>query len=327
VLFKRNLDGDVASLVALCRSIHEALPAPLLGVDQEGGRVVRLRAPFLQLPPMRALGEVADEAQVERIAAVVAQELGAAGFTVNFAPVLDVDTRPDSPVIGDRSFSSDAAVCARLGAAFIRGHQQGGVLAVGKHFPGHGDTRADSHVDLPVVELSLERLDQVELAPFRAAARSGVAALMSAHVIYTAIDAARPGTLSPEIGTALLRGRLGFRGLLVSDDLFMRAIADRQPVADAAVEAVRAGCDALLLCEPGDAQDAALEALVREADRSPAFASRCAEAHERVMAARARARAGVPEIHRARALVGGEASRRVAAELARALSARGARQA
>src|SRR5580692_3846053 len=181
ILFKRNVVGGPAQVAALGRTFHAASPHPLLGVDQEGGRVVRLRAPCLEVPPMRTVASWADLSLAERIARAVGAELAALGFTIDFAPVLDVNTCPENPVIGDRAFGTDAATCAEFGVAWIRGLQSAGVLGCGKHFPGHGDTSKDSHVDLPVVDETRDRLDRGEHVPFRATAAAGVATRMTAH--------------------------------------------------------------------------------------------------------------------------------------------------
>jgi beta-N-acetylhexosaminidase len=272
------------------------------------------------VPPMRTVASWGDVALAERIAGVVGAELAALGFTIDFAPVLDVNTCTQNPVIGDRAFGDDPATCARFGAAWVRGLQSSGVLACGKHFPGHGDTSKDSHVDLPVVEHARERLERIDLVPFRAAVEAGVATLMSAHVVYPALDAARPATLSPATCTDLRR-RIGFDGALLSDDLEMRAIAARWPVEDAAVQAVAAGCDALLVCWTDHAQEAAVTALEREAERSPAFRARCEEAHARLTAARRTMIARPLGDEAIEAIVAGPESRAVAAEIARRLAA------
>ncbi len=287
ILFKRNLPSvEVAH--ELCSATLDASPddlPPFIGVDQEGGRVARLPAPALKLPPMRVLGEIGDPALVKRAATAVARELAAIGFNIDFAPVLDVDSNPKNPIIGDRAFGSDADTVARLGRAFIAGLQESGVLACGKHFPGHGDTNKDSHLELPVVARTKERLDETELPPFRAASHGGVAALMSAHVVYSDLDPGVPATLSRAICTTLLRTELGFRGVLFSDDLEMKALSKLEP-GSAAVAAVRAGCDALLVCSDADLAERVHAALVAKAESDEAFRRRCAEAAARCLAAR-----------------------------------------
>ncbi len=317
ILFRQNVEGGTAQVAALARELHAcstASPAlaPLVGVDQEGGRVARLKAPLLAVPPMRTVASWGDPQLAARIARAVAVELGALGFTIDFAPVLDVNTCVENPVIGDRAFGDGPEPCALLGAAWIEGLQSAGILACGKHFPGHGDTTKDSHVDLPVVHQSAERIRRVELAPFRAAVAADVASMMTAHVVYPALDPARPATLSPAICTGLRR-EIGFEGMLVSDDLEMQAIAARMPVEQAAVEAVAAGCDALLVCWSDEKQERAVEALVREAERSPAFRDRCGEAHGRVLAARRRIGARPAGDAELASSIGGAESRAVAA--------------
>jgi beta-N-acetylhexosaminidase len=238
---------------------------------------------------MRVLGEIGDLDLIRRAGRAVAVELAAVGFNLDFAPVLDVDSNPQNPVIGDRSFSRDPAVVARAGVAFFQGLREAGVLGCGKHFPGHGDTSVDSHFDLPVIAHDRARLDAVELVPFRAAAGAGIASMMTAHVVCEGLDPSVPATLSHKICTTLLRGEIGFWGVLFSDDLEMAAVAARYTVEESAVAAVRAGCDALLVCKSEDLADRAHEALVKEAEKDPAFRRRCAEAVERGLRVRRQA--------------------------------------
>ena len=290
-LFKRNMGPttfDVARLIARLRDTAPSDRPPLVAVDQEGGRVARLGAPLLVLPPMRTLAAFGDVPLVEAAARAQAEELAAIGFTMNFAPVLDVNTCASNPIIGDRAFGEDAAAVATYALAFARGLAAGGVLACAKHFPGHGDTTQDSHVDLPVVTQARGRLEQVELAPFRAAIAAEIPAIMTAHVVYPSLDPNVPATLSHAICTDLLRESMEFRGWLVSDDLEMKAIADRIGIEDAAVRAIEAGCDALLVCKDEELQTRAYEGLVRKAERDPRFRDRCAEAAERGLALRRR---------------------------------------
>lgn len=290
IVFKRNLPSlEIAH--AINRATQGAAPAdlpPFIAVDQEGGRVGRLPPPFLKLPPMRQLGALGDPALLERVGRVLGTELRRLGYNLDFAPVLDVDSNPDNPVIGDRAFSADPAEVARLACAALAGIQAAGVMACGKHFPGHGDTHLDSHLDLPFVRHPEARLRAVELPPFRAAVQRGVATLMTAHVVYDGLDPDRPATLSPRISTQLLRGELGFAGVLFSDDLEMRALADRMSVEESAVAAIRAGCDALLVCSDLALADRAHAALTREAERDTSFFARCREAATRGLEARRR---------------------------------------
>jgi beta-N-acetylhexosaminidase len=317
ILFKQNVQGGPLQVAALARALHAAAPAPLLvGVDQEGGRVARLGEPLLRVPPMQTIASWGDAALAERIAGVVGTELAALGFTIDFAPVADVNTRATNPVIGDRAFGGDPETCARFGAAWIRGLQSVGLLACAKHFPGHGDTTLDSHVDLPSVDHPRERLEAVELVPFRAAVRADVAAMMTAHVVYPALDSRAPATLSRAACTDL-RDAIGFRGMLVSDDLEMQAIAARWSIEDAAVSAIAAGCDALLVCFNHEKQERAVDALAREAERSPAFRARCEEARARVEHACARATARPLDDEGVTRALGRAQALELAAEMAR----------
>lgn len=302
ILFARNLataeggEHDLDAIAALAGEIKSLAPAdeppPLVCVDQEGGKVQRIRAPLSRWPPMLAFeGAPADRAETlaEEVGAAVGAEIAALGIDVDFAPVFDVHTNPDNPVIGDRAFSRDPERAAARALAFARGLRRAGVLACGKHFPGHGDTHLDSHLALPTIHREREGLEAIELAPFRRAAAAGalVPMIMTAHVVFPALDAARPATLSPRVLGDLLRGELGYGGVIVSDDLDMNAIADHAPPGDAAVAAVSAGCDVLLACRREDVQDAAYEALVRAAEASPAFARRLGEAAARARALKA----------------------------------------
>lgn len=324
ILFRRNLP-DIASATRLCEALVLAagpdLP-PFIGVDQEGGRVSRLPSPFLSLPPMRVLGSLGDLGLVRRAASAVAAELSAIGFNLNFAPVLDVDSNPANPVIGDRAFGRDPRTVMRAGVAFLQGLQERNVLACGKHFPGHGDTSTDSHFDLPVVEHERGRLDQIELPPFRAASGAGIASLMTAHVVCDALDKGVPATLSRVVCASLLRAEIGFDGVLFSDDLEMAAVAARYPIETAAVEAVWAGCDVLLVCKDEDLQDRAHEALVRRAERDGRFRERCMEAAARSLRLR---RLCPPRPVTAEgalgAIVAGPASVAIADEISRARAA------
>jgi beta-N-acetylhexosaminidase len=234
---------------------------------------------------MRRVGDLADVDFTTRLAEAQGRELRALGLTMSFAPVADVHTRPENPVIGDRAFAETAEGVARFAGAWAQGLARAQVLSCAKHFPGHGDTTVDSHLALPRVERDREGLDRIEIAAFRALARS-VDSMMSAHVVYPALDPERPATLSPKICTELLRRDLGFEGVLFSDDLEMKAIA--LPIAEAAVLAVLAGCDVLLVCARADLADDAHEALVREAEKSSTFRARCEEASRRMLAMRRR---------------------------------------
>jgi beta-N-acetylhexosaminidase len=292
MLFRPNIEtpAQVASVVAAIRTAASTggLPSPcLVAVDQEGGLVQRLRAPLTVWPDMLSVGAAGDPARTTRVGQALGSELAALGIGWDFAPVLDVHTNPDNPVIGNRAFgrTPDAVVAHAL--AFWRGLRSAGVLGCGKHFPGHGDTRTDSHVDLPVVEHPVERLRRIELAPFAAAARAGIDAIMTAHVSFPALDPDWPATLSRRILTGLLREEMGYSGVIVSDDLGMKAVADRYSIEDLAVGAIAAGADILLVREPVDRQVRAFEALLRAAEADDHLRDQIERSGRRVAAMKA----------------------------------------
>jgi beta-N-acetylhexosaminidase len=271
ILFERNVEApeQVAELSHDLQSL--ALDLPLwVSVDQEGGRVARLRAPFTEWPPMAVLGRSGDAALASRFAAALAAELSAVGVTLDYAPVLDIHTNPKNPVIGDRALADNAETVAMLGAAIIRGLQDNGVAACGKHFPGHGDTSVDSHVALPIVDHPPDRIRRVECVPFREAIRADVAFMMTAHVLIPSLDEDKPATLAPRIVCDLLREELRYGGVILTDDLEMKALANAYDAPAAAVQAIAAGCDGVLICRAADqdrsgdieVQAAVLEALV-----------------------------------------------------------------
>ena len=252
VLFSRNIQSPqqmaklTNELQRLARGTVRQIPL-LIGIDQEGGWVIRLKKGATVLPGNMALGATDSTELAERAGEITAVELSAVGVNLNFAPVMDVNNNPRNPVIGRRSFGGSPGLVSRLGVAYIRGLQHNGVLATAKHFPGHGDTTVDSHFDLPTVSHDLKRIHALELKPFRAAIDADVAAIMTAHIIYPALDADRPATLSPTILTDLLRGELGFDGLLITDDMEMKAIDARYQSGEAAVMAIEAGADIVLV--------------------------------------------------------------------------------
>lgn len=264
ILFARNVSepDQVAEIAREARTLEAELPL-WVSTDQEGGRVARLKAPFTVWPPMRTLGRSGDERLAERFARALAAELRAVGITLDFTPVLDILTRADNPAIGDRALADRAEEVARLGTAIIRTLQGAGVAACGKHFPGHGDTSVDSHHDLPLVEHPPDRIERVELVPFRAAIAAEVAGIMTGHLLIPSLDADRPATLSRTIVTGMLKESLGHQGIVFSDDIGMGAISARYGTVDATVAAVAAGCDVVLMCGTDqDEQMRALEALV-----------------------------------------------------------------
>lgn len=249
VLFSRHTE-TLSQTMQLIERVRLASPIPpLVAVDQEGGRISRL--PFATpVPDARRLGVLSDSS-LQNIGMLVGRELHALGFNMNFAPVLDVDTCVENPVIGNRSFSQDPYIVARLGSAYIRGLHFAGVAATAKHFPGHGDTSTDSHFALPVVNQTEERLQSLELLPFRAAIRSNVDAIMMAHVAYPSLDPKPnwPASLSYTIITATLRNELDYKGIIITDAMNMKAITNFNNPVQSAKTSFQAGVDIVLMPE------------------------------------------------------------------------------
>ncbi len=275
VLFARNLEGPEQVWQLTHDLQKEALAATglplLIALDQEGGKVQRLRSPFSLIPPARQLGLKATAAEVEALARQVARELCLVGVNMNLAPVLDVARGPDCP-LWDRSYGPDPQLVATMGTAAIRGFLSGGVIPVAKHFPGLGDTSLDSHEELALAESDNASREQ-DLLPFRQAVAAGVPVVMTAHLKVPEWDS-RPATLSEKILQERLRRDLGFDGVIITDDLEMGAIATRLPAPQAAREALKAGADLMLICNNWQAawdtaallaQEAALEPRGREA--------------------------------------------------------------
>jgi beta-N-acetylhexosaminidase len=251
---------DAPAVRAMTDALQARAKTPLLiGTDQEGGRVARFStAPFTQVSPAAKL-ETAEAAR--QAAGAMGRELAMVGVNVNFAPVADVNSNPANPVIGDRSFGADPTDVAEKVVAQAAGYRDAGVLPCLKHFPGHGDTAVDSHLALPTLPHSLETMEMRELVPFRAGIMAGCPLVMTAHILFPALDTALPGTLSPSILTGLLREKLGFGGVIVTDCLEMKAVADHWGVARAAVLAAKAGADLLLICHTWERQKEAFDAL------------------------------------------------------------------
>ena len=286
---------DRSQVSALGRSLRSARPESLIALDEEGGEVTRLYfdagSPY---PGAAILGRIDDTALTERVGAEVARDALAAGFNLLLAPVADVNSNPDNPVIGTRSFSADPEVAARHVAAWVRGAEGAGALTCVKHFPGHGDTAVDSHLGLPTVTADRSVIEARELVPFRAALAAKSAAVMTSHIVVPAIDADAPATFSHRVLTGVLRGELAFDGLIVSDALDMAGASGEIGIPEAAVRALQAGCD-LLTLGPGTTPE--LMSAVEEAILDAVAEGRLAREFVREAAARVRAAAerGNPE--------------------------------
>jgi beta-N-acetylhexosaminidase len=260
VLFARNCP-DLETVLGLTAAARRLDRDTLVLGDHEGGRVHRLPAPFTRFPAAATIGRVADPALAARVARAMARELRAAGFDSGLTPVVDCLTEPRCSVIGDRAFGTDPAIVAACGVAFVEGLLAGGIIPVAKHFPGHGRTPLDSHVELPVVDAPLEALEAVELMPFRRALAAGCPAVMVGHVRYPALDPERPASLSASVIEDLLRRRLGFAGLVMTDDLDMAAVAGAAGRGDVALQAIEAGADLALVCRSARARAEAVAAI------------------------------------------------------------------
>jgi beta-N-acetylhexosaminidase len=288
ILFARNVEepAQVRELNRELASLVDPRTPALLSVDQEGGRVQRVRDPATRWPPMRMVGAAAR--YTAEVSTAIAVELRAMGFHLNFAPVADVDSNPDNPVIGDRAFSRDPQEVAEHVVAFLQAHQAAHVIACAKHFPGHGDTTTDSHLELPCVEEELPRLLSRELVPFRAAVAAGVGAVMTAHVVFPALDEDLPATLSPRVVPELLRGKLGFDGVVISDDMEMKAVHGRWEVPVLARLTTEATVDLLLCCKEPALQIEMYHALVHLQEEDPRHERACRTSARRVQALRER---------------------------------------
>jgi beta-N-acetylhexosaminidase len=266
ILFARNVESP-AQVAALTDSLQAAAPyGVIISIDQEGGTVARLRDGFTESPGAMALSSARDGEQLtERVSALLATELRALGIHWDYAPAVDISYNAANPSVGTRSFGGDPARVSRLGAAAIRGFQSAGVAASAKHFPGLGNTPIDTHLDLPVLDTPLEHLLAVDLAPYRAAITAGTASIMLTHVMYSALDADHPVTVSPVVVQRLIRGELAYDGIVTTDCMEMQAVSDRYGAGESAVLAALAGIDAILFSHTRSRQEAVYEALLAAA--------------------------------------------------------------
>lgn len=238
---------------------NDELPL-IVSVDQEGGRVARLKG-VDKIPTAGAIGERNDAAYARSIGEKLGEQLLSQGFNLDYAPVLDVNSNPNNPVIGDRSFGASAAVVSKLGIPVMQGLESNNVIPVVKHFPGHGDTSVDSHISLPVVNKSLAELDKLELVPFKKAIAEKAEVVMIAHILLPKLDKQFPSSMSKAIITDLLRGKLGFEGIVITDDMTMGAIAKNYGIGEAAVQSVKAGSDIVLVAHGADNAIDSIEAI------------------------------------------------------------------
>ncbi|MFC4410456.1 beta-N-acetylhexosaminidase [Chungangia koreensis] len=264
ILLPKNISSAEQTLKLLndLKKANEVNDIPLfLSVDEEGGTISRLPDEFDSLPTTREIGSMDSPEFSFEVGQFLAHQVKAFGYNMNMAPVLDVDSNPENPVIGDRSFGSDPDIVASLGVATMKGMQEENVIPVVKHFPGHGDTSDDSHSSLPILDADLERLNSLELIPFKRAIEEGADAVMTAHILFPKIDSSNPATLSGKVINGILRESLGFEGVIITDDLTMGAIRNSYSAGQAAVRAFLAGHDILLICHEYDNYYMAIQAM------------------------------------------------------------------
>jgi beta-N-acetylhexosaminidase len=323
-LFGRNVQSP-EQVYRLCSEIQDlakkqASGLPLfIAIDQEGGRVARLKSPFTVWPPVANLGRKNSTAFSENFAFAMGTELRAVGVNVDWAPCADVLTNPKNAVIGDRAVSTSAEVCAEHVAAMIQGYSRSHLISCAKHFPGHGNTLLDSHEHLPIEELTLERLRQSELLPFRSAVRADVPMIMTSHILYKTLDPQWPVTLSEAVLQNILRKELGFSGLIVSDDLGMKAMANHYSAQEIPVRAIQAGVDILLYCNEPDVPPVALASLQAALDRGEISEARLQESLDRVTVTKNKFLRQKAEVSfsEARMVIGHASNMKLAQEMAR----------
>ena len=249
IFYKNNFEtpAQAVQFVNQLKAGNSSSLPLLLGVDQEGGRVTRLPGGLVNFPPNKQIGQVNNPDFSYKVGTLLGQELKEFGLNLDFAPVLDINSNPNNPVIGDRSFGNNAEIVSKLGIQTMKGIQSQNVITTIKHFPGHGDTSVDSHLDLPIVNKSLKELKELELIPFERAINQGADVVMVAHILLSQLDKTNPGTMSKAVMTDLLRKQLGFTGVIITDDMTMGAITEHFDIGKASVESVKAGSDIILV--------------------------------------------------------------------------------
>lgn len=318
ILFARNIENP-EQVHSLCRSIQalrhktkDKLPL-FIGVDQEGGRVARMKAPFTQWPALSYLGKLDSTSVAFKFAMDMGSELRAVGINLDFAPCVDVLTNPKNSVIGDRSLSTDPEQVAKLASALVRGYIKSGIIPCAKHFPGHGNTLLDSHEDLPIEEVDEERLKNVELVPFKKVFRARLDMVMTSHIKFPKIDPKFPVTLSEKFLKGMLRNELRYRNLIITDDLDMKALAKNFPTADIPVMALQAGCDILLYCNNFDHPQVAIDSLMKAAKDHKINGKQIDESYGRIVALKKEilANPDPPEFSKAAAVIGHDSHKKL----------------
>ncbi|MDQ0656754.1 beta-N-acetylhexosaminidase [Paenibacillus sp. W2I17] len=279
-----TLEGT-AKFVQSIKEANQSNPVPIfMSVDQEGGKVSRMPETVESIPSSRKVGETKDSALAETMGELLARQVQLAGFNVDFAPVLDVNSNPKNPVIGDRSFGSSAELVSRMGIAEMKGLRSEGIIPVVKHFPGHGDTSVDSHLDLPVVNKTEKQLAELEWIPFQAAVKEQVEAVMVAHILFPKLDPDHPASLSDVIIGEHLRGKFNYDGVVITDDLSMGAIAKNYKLNEAALATVKAGSDILLVAHSYESAKTIFDTLISAVKSGKITESRIDESVYRILA-------------------------------------------
>lgn len=287
IFFKRNIQ-DSAQMLGLINSLKETNAAaaniPLfLSIDEEGGKVSRLPEEFLKFPSNQIIGQRNDSDFSYKVGGILGKELHAFGLNVDFAPVLDINSNPKNPVIGDRSFGTTAEIAGKLGVATMNGIQSQNIISVVKHFPGHGDTSVDSHIGLPRVNHDMDRLESFELKPFAEAIENGAEVVMVAHILLPKLDAQNPASFSKTIISDVLRTQMNFNGVVITDDFTMGAIEENYNMGEAAVKSIQAGSDIVLVCHEFEKQKAVVDALLNAARTGQLSSGRIDESVYRIL--------------------------------------------
>ncbi|WP_339302714.1 beta-N-acetylhexosaminidase [Paenibacillus sp. FSL R5-0519] len=279
-----TLEGT-AKFVQSIKETNQSNPVPIfMSVDQEGGKVSRMPENVESIPSNKKVGQTKDSALAETMGELLARQVQLAGFNVDFAPVLDVNSNPKNPVIGDRSFGSSADLVSRMGIAEMKGLRNEGIIPVVKHFPGHGDTSVDSHLDLPVVNKTEKQLAELEWIPFQAAVKEQVEAVMVAHILFPKLDPDHPASLSDVIIGEHLRGKFKYNGVVITDDLSMGAIAKNFKLNEAAIATVKAGSDILLVAHSYESAKTIFHTLMNAVKSGDISESRIDESVYRILA-------------------------------------------
>jgi len=287
ILYGNNLETPQQTVTLMnalmATNVNNQLPL-FLGTDQEGGKVVRLPGPLKNFPTNQRIGDINQSSLSFAVGQLLGEQLKAFGFNLDFAPVLDINSNPNNPIIGDRSFSNDPDIVSKLGIETMKGLESKQVIPVVKHFPGHGDTAVDSHLELPKVTKSLDDLNQLELVPFKAAIDNGADVVMVAHILLPKIDPQYPSSMSKDVITGMLREQLDFDGVVMTDDMTMKAITNHFDIGQAAVDSVKAGSDVILIAHEYANVTAAIQAVKAAVNKGEITEDRIDDSVRRIIA-------------------------------------------